>query len=125
MRAIMSDLTTPPTVFTVDGDLVGPEVTRLAERLWPHLLTAPAVTLLDLGEAMNVDAAGVDLLAAAHVYAVHRGLALRLINLTPAVITVLQATGVNSLLVHSTRTASAAAAALMPATRPAAVTGTN
>jgi anti-anti-sigma regulatory factor len=103
MRAIMSHLiTTTSTVFTVDGDLADTEVTRLAEWLWPHMLTAPPETLLDLGAAVTVDGAGVDLLAAAHTYAAHRGLTLRLINATPDVQCVLYAAGVSTLPVDAT-----------------------
>lgn len=99
----MSHLPTTPAVFTVDGDLAGPEVTRPAEQLWPHLLTAPPATLVDLVAAAAVEDAGVDFLAAAHTYAVHRGLILGFINTTPGVHSALQAAGVNALPASDSR----------------------
>ncbi|MEB3370252.1 STAS domain-containing protein [Saccharopolyspora mangrovi] len=86
MRAHDSLITTPPAVFAVSGDLVGAEVARLAERLWPHLLIAPPETLVDLATTDTVDAAGLDLLVAARTYAAHRDIALHLINAAPGVL---------------------------------------
>ncbi|MEV0089501.1 STAS domain-containing protein [Saccharopolyspora sp. NPDC050642] len=91
-------------MFTVDGDLAGAEVTRLAERLWPHVLTAPPETLVDLAQATTIDAAGLDLLVAAHTYAAHRQLPLHLVNAAPRVHRVLHAAGVSALPARSPRT---------------------
>lgn len=85
-----------PSVFTVDGDVTGSEATALAERLWPHLLTAPTATVVDLAAAGTLDSAGVDLLAAAHTYAQHRGCDLRIINAAADVHRTLLAAGVRS-----------------------------
>lgn len=97
MRAITPHLiTNKPIPFTVRGDLAGAEVATLAERLWPHLLTAPSQTVVDLAAAGEIDPAGVDLLAAADAYAVHRGLRLRITGAAPAVRTALRAAGVDA-----------------------------
>jgi anti-anti-sigma regulatory factor len=104
MRAISCLITTPPMVFTVEGDLTGAEVTRLAERLWPHVLAAPPDTCVDLGAAATIDAAGLDLLVAAHTYAAHRRLALQLVNAAPGVHRALYTAGVSALPAHSPRT---------------------
>ena len=109
MRAETSHLIATPAVLEVDGDLAGIEVARLAARLWPHLLTAPPETFVDLGMAATVDAAGVDLLAAARAYAVHRGLAVGLINATPGVRRALRATGMTALPASGTGAEPAAA----------------
>ncbi|RCW40945.1 anti-anti-sigma regulatory factor [Halopolyspora algeriensis] len=111
MRAIMSPLITTPAVFTVHGDLAGPDVAGLAERLWPHLLTAPPETVLNLGAAATIDSAGVDLLAAAHTYAVHRGCALHIINATPRVQRALHAAGTSTGPVSTPHTESTTATA--------------
>lgn len=71
MRAIICHPITTTATFTVDGDLAGPEITRRAEQLWPHLLTAPSATLVDLAAAASVDVAGVGLFASARTYAIH------------------------------------------------------
>ncbi|KAA5835249.1 STAS domain-containing protein [Saccharopolyspora hirsuta] len=97
MRANYSLITTLPTVFPVDGDLVGDGVTLLAEQLWPHVLTGPPDTLVDLARANTIDAAGLDLLVAAHAYAAHRRIPLRIVNAAPWVLRVLQAAGVSAL----------------------------
>lgn len=94
MRA--SESPTLPTVLAVGGDLVDVEVTRLAERLWPHLLTAPPETLVDLAQASTLDAAGLDLLVAAHTYAAHRHIPLHLINAAPRVHRVLRTAAVSA-----------------------------
>lgn len=120
MRDLMSHLPTTPAVFTVDGDLVGPEVTRLAEQLWPHLLTAPPETLVDLAAAATVEDAGIDLLAAAHTYAVHRGLTLRLVNTTPGVHSALHAAGVTALPASNSRPQSSTATSHVARHRAAA-----
>lgn len=90
----MSTCPTSPTAFTADGDLTGPEVARLAEQLWPHLLSAPPRAVVDLRASSSLDDAGVDLIAAAHTYAQHRGLELRIINAAPQLRRVLSAAGV-------------------------------
>ncbi len=117
MRAIMSHLITTTATFTVDGDLAGPEVARLAEQLWPHLLTAPPVTLVDLAATASVDAAGIDLVAAAHTYAIHRGLALRLVNTMPGVHSALHVAGADALPARNSRTESRTATATRRAPR--------
>ncbi|MBQ6639997.1 MAG: hypothetical protein IJH84_03060 [Saccharopolyspora sp.] len=43
-------------------------------------MTAPSNTVLDLFATGAIDDAGIDLLAAVHTYAVHRGLAFSVIN---------------------------------------------
>lgn len=116
MRAMSCLITTPPAVFTVEGDLTGAEVTRLAERLWPHVLTAPPDTRVDLGAAATIDAAGLDLLVAAHTYAAHRHLALNLVNAAPRVHRALRTAGVSAPPAHSPR-AEFATTATIPALR--------
>ncbi|MBQ6639733.1 MAG: STAS domain-containing protein [Saccharopolyspora sp.] len=69
-----------PAAFPVDGDITGSGTSALAERLRPHLLTAPPNTVLDLSAAGDIDDAGIDLLAAVRTYAAHRGLAFSVIN---------------------------------------------
>jgi anti-anti-sigma regulatory factor len=101
MRA--NESPTLPTVLAVDGDLVDAEVARLAERLWPHLLTAPPETLVDLAQAATLDDAGLDLLVAAHTYAAHRHIPLRLINMAPRVHRVLHAAAVSAFPARSRR----------------------
>ncbi|WP_158628618.1 STAS domain-containing protein [Saccharopolyspora rhizosphaerae] len=85
-----------PQAPTVDGEPVEPQASALAARLWPHLLTAPPTTVLDLGAVAHLDAACLDVLAAAHTYAVHRGCVLRIINAEPGVHQELHAAGVPS-----------------------------
>lgn len=114
MRANCSLITTLPTVFTVEGDLAGNGVTLLAERLWPHVLTGPPDTLVDLAPASTLDAAGLDLLVAAHAYAAHRRIALRIVNAAPRVLRLLQAAGVRPL---PPRAEFAITAATTPASR--------
>lgn len=97
MRANYSLITTLPTVFTVDGDFAGDGVTLLAERLWPHVLTGPPDTLVDLARANTIDTAGLDLLVAAHTYAAHRRIPLHIINAAPRVLRALHAAGVSAL----------------------------
>ena len=97
MRADYNLITTSPTVFTVDGDLADDRVTLLAERLWPHVLTGPPETLVDLALTTAIDAAGLDLLVAAHAYAAHRQIPLRVINAAPHVHRVLHSAGVTAL----------------------------
>ncbi|TDD86924.1 anti-sigma factor antagonist [Saccharopolyspora karakumensis] len=94
---------TLPTVLAVDGDLVDAEVTRLAERLWPHLLTAPPETLVDLAQATTLDTAGLDLLVAARTYAAHRHIPLHLINAAPRVHRELHTAAVRALPSRSRR----------------------
>ena len=118
MRAITPhpDALTAPVVFTVDGDVAGAETSALAERLWPHLLTAPPDTVLDLGAAGALDDAGVDLLAAAHAYTVHRGLAFSVINTVSGLRRALLAAGVNASAPHTAGPAFASAPLHMTAT---------
>lgn len=104
MRA--NESLTPPTVLAVDGDLVDAEVTRLAERLWPHLLTARPETLVDLAQATTLDSAGLDLLVAAHTYAAHRQIPFHLINTAPRVHRVLHAAAVSAFPVRNRSTES-------------------
>lgn len=80
MRTVIIPHPASPAVFTVDGDITGPGTSALAERLWPHLLTAPPNTVLDLSAVGAIDEAGVDLLAAVHTYAVHRRLQFSVLN---------------------------------------------
>ncbi|WP_406688495.1 STAS domain-containing protein [Saccharopolyspora sp. ID03-671] len=86
MRAKRNLITTLPTLFAVEGDLAGEEVVLLAERLWPHVLTGPPDTLVDLAQAGTIDTAGFDLLVAAHSYAAHRRIPLRIVNAAPRVL---------------------------------------
>ncbi|TDC92631.1 anti-sigma factor antagonist [Saccharopolyspora aridisoli] len=97
MRANHSLITTLPTAFTVDGDLAGSGVALLAEWLWPHVLTGPPEALVDLASATTIDAAGLDLLVAAHAYAAHRHVSLRIVNAAPRVLRVLHMAGVSAL----------------------------
>ena len=116
MRAITPHLiTNKPIPFTVRGDLAGAEVATLAERLWPHVLTGPPDTLVDLALATTIDAAGLDLLVAAHTYAAHRHIPLRIVNAAPRVLRVLHAAGVSAFPARSPR----AEFATIPATTPA------
>ncbi|WP_344136463.1 STAS domain-containing protein [Saccharopolyspora halophila] len=85
-----------PSVFAVDSELTGPAAAALAGRLWPDLLTAPTATVVDLAAARTIDSTGVDLLAAAHAYALHRGCELRIVNAAPGVHRALRAAGVRS-----------------------------
>ena len=117
MRADNSLITTPPAVFTVDGDLAGSEVTLLAEQLWPHVLTGPPETLVDLAKATTIDAAGLDLLVAAHAYAAHRHIPLHIINAVPRVHRVLHAVGVSALPARSPCAEFATTTATTPAPR--------
>ncbi|MEY8040038.1 STAS domain-containing protein [Saccharopolyspora cebuensis] len=103
MRANDSLITTLSTVFTVEGDLTGDGVTLLAEWLWPHVLTGPPDTLVDLALATTIDAAGLDLLVAAHAYTAHRHIPLRLVNAAPRVHRMLRAAGVSALPARSPR----------------------
>ncbi|MEV4643635.1 STAS domain-containing protein [Saccharopolyspora sp. NPDC049357] len=114
MRANYSLITTLPTVFTVEGDLSGDGVALLAERLWPHVLTGPPETLVDLAQASTIDAAGLDLLVAAHAYAAPRRIPLRIVNAAPRVLRVLHLTGVRAL---PTRAEFALTTAMTPAPR--------
>lgn len=120
MRAISCQISTLPKLFTVEGDLSGAEVNRLAEWLWPHVLTGPPDTRVNLGAAATIDGAGIDLLVAAHTYAAHRHLALELINAAPGVQRVLRTAGVSAHPAHSPRTEFAATAPA-PRQSPAAV----
>ncbi|MDI2031144.1 STAS domain-containing protein [Saccharopolyspora sp. TS4A08] len=117
MRANYSLITTLPTLFAVEGDLAGEEVVLLAERLWPHVLTGPPDTLVDLAQASTIDTAGVDLLVAAHSYAAHRCIPLRIVNAAPRVLRVLQAAGVHALPPRGRRPDCAAAKTTTPAPR--------
>jgi len=101
MRANHSLPTPLPTMFTVDGDLAGEAVLALAERLWPHVLTGPPETLVDLARAKSLDAAGLDLLVATHAYAAHRRIPLRTVNVAPHLRRALHAAGVSALLARS------------------------
>ncbi|GAA2358940.1 hypothetical protein GCM10009854_41860 [Saccharopolyspora halophila] len=116
MWANDSLITTLPTVFTVDGDLAGDGVALLAERLWPHVLTGPPDTLVDLARASTIDAAGLDLLVAAHAYAAHRPSPLRIVNAASCVLRVLHAAGVSTIPARSPR-AEVATTATTPAPR--------
>jgi anti-anti-sigma regulatory factor len=116
MRANYSLITTLPTAFTVDGDLAGSGVALLAERLWPHVLTGPPETLVDLALATTIDAAGLDLLVAAHAYAAHRHIPLHIVNAAPHLHRVLHAAGVNAFPARSHR-AEFATTATTPAPR--------
>lgn len=89
----MSSFPTSPTVFTVDEG-TSSEAAGLAEELWPHLLTAPPRTVLDLRTAGVLEDAAIDVLAAAHTYAQHRGLEFSLVNVAPQVHRALLAAGV-------------------------------
>ncbi|MCX2731382.1 STAS domain-containing protein [Saccharopolyspora sp. NFXS83] len=120
MRANYSLITTLTTVFTVEGDLAGDGVALLAERLWPHVLTGPPETLVDLAQASTIDAAGLDLLVAAHAYAAHRRIPLRIVNAAPRVLRVLQTAGVRPL---PTRVEFAITTATTPASRQHAAVG--
>lgn len=115
MRANYSLITTLSTVFTVDGDLAGEGVALLAERLWPHVLTGPPETLVDLALATTIDAAGLDLLVAAHAYTAHRRIPLRIVNAAPHVLRVLHAAGVSALPARNPRAEFAPTAATTPA----------
>ncbi|QGK68728.1 STAS domain-containing protein [Allosaccharopolyspora coralli] len=115
MRVNYSLITTLPTVFTVDGDLAGEGVALLAERLWPHVLTGPPATLVDLALATTIDAAGLDLLVAAHAYTAHRRIPLRIVNAAPRVLRVLHAAGVSALPAHNPRAEFATTTATTPA----------
>ena len=123
MRANYSLITTPPAVFTVDGDLAGSGVTLLAEQLWPHVLTGQPETLMDLAKATTIDAAGLDLLVAAHAYAAHRHTPLHIINTMPRMPRmprmhrVLHAVGVSALPARSPRAEFATTTATTPAPR--------
>ena len=117
MRANYSLITTLPTVFTVDGDLVGEGVALLAERLWPHVLTGSPDTLVDLALATSIDAAGLDLLVAAHTYTAHRRIPLRIVNAAPRVLRVLHSAGVSALPGRSPRAEFATTTATTPAPR--------
>lgn len=116
MRANYSMITTLPTVFTVDGDLAGDGVALLAQQLWPHVLTGPPETLVDLALATTIDAAGRDLLVAAHAYAAHRHIPLHIVNAAPRVLRVLHSAGVSALPARSSR-AEFATTATAPASR--------
>ena len=96
MRADCTLVATLPTVFTVEGDLTVDGVALLAEWFWPHVLTGPPDTLVDLAQVSTIDAAGLDLLVAAHAYAAHRRIPLRIVNASPRVRRVLQAAGVRA-----------------------------
>jgi anti-anti-sigma regulatory factor len=117
MRANDSLITTLPTLFTVDGDLAGEGVSLLAEQLWPHVLTGPPDTLVDLAQATTIDAAGLDLLIAAHAYAAHRHIPLRIVNAAPGVLRALRAAGVSAFPARSPRAEFASTTATTPAPR--------
>nr|WP_255526616.1 STAS domain-containing protein [Saccharopolyspora sp. HNM0983] len=63
----------------VRGVLDGEAAQHLSRRLWPRLLARSPATALDLSAVTTVDSAGLHLLSAAHSYAQHRGIALRLV----------------------------------------------
>lgn len=117
MRAEYSLITTLPTVFAVDGDLADEGVALLAERLWPHVLTGPPETLVDLALATTIDAAGLDLLVAAHTYAAHRHVPLHIVNAAPHLHRMLHAAGVSALPTRSPSAEFATTTATSPAPR--------
>ncbi|MCP2251463.1 STAS domain-containing protein [Prauserella aidingensis] len=97
MRADDNLTTTVSAVFAVESDLADANVALLAERLWPHVLTGPPETLVDLARTTTIDAAGLDLLSAAHTYAAHRHIAFHIVNAAPHLHGMLQAAGVSAL----------------------------
>lgn len=97
MRADYNLIATASAVFTVEGDLAGSSTALLAERLWPHVLSGPPETVVDLAPATTIDTAGLDLLIAVHTYATHRHIPFDVVNAAPHLHAMLQATGVSAL----------------------------
>ncbi|CAM02875.1 anti-anti-sigma factor [Saccharopolyspora erythraea NRRL 2338] len=71
------DFTEPPVaVLFVSGELDAATTPRLAEVLWPRLLTELRALVIDLDEVGFLGVDALRLLASAHSYASHRGITL-------------------------------------------------
>ncbi|GAB3686824.1 STAS domain-containing protein [Saccharopolyspora tripterygii] len=116
------DFTDPDlAVLTIAGDLDGTSTSRLAELLWPRLLTKLTALVLDLHEVSFLGVDALRLLVHAHRYATHRDINLCLINGTPTVDRALAAAGLDTVLPCFTSVNSARACLGAPVDAPAAI----
>ncbi|QUH02946.1 STAS domain-containing protein [Saccharopolyspora erythraea] len=114
------DFTEPPVaVLCVSGELDAATTPRLAEVLWPRLLTELRALVIDLGDVSFLGVDALRLLAGAHSEAAHRGVALCLTDSARPVRRALAAAGLHDALPCFDDVA-AARAALTTAARPVA-----
>ncbi|WP_182543308.1 STAS domain-containing protein [Halosaccharopolyspora lacisalsi] len=72
-------------VLSAAGDLDLATTPQLEQLLWPRLQTTLSALVVDLSEVTFLCLAGVELLAHAHAYAGHRGIAFGVVNSNHAV----------------------------------------
>ncbi len=85
-------------VLTASGDLDTVTAPRLAELLWPRLLTKLPAIALDLSELTFLGVAGLELLASTRAYTGYRGITLVVVNHTRTVDRALAAGGIDAAL---------------------------
>lgn len=85
MRLSLSCTDPQVVVLSAAGDVDLATTPRLSRLLWPRLWSTPAAVIVDLSRVRFLGLAGVELLARAHAYADHRGIAFSVVTSTRAV----------------------------------------